>query len=69
MQTLIVWGTEITTLAPIAGLSALEVLVFSGTPVTDLGPLAALTALQRLVCASGRSPISRRWRGSRRCGG
>ena len=43
---------EISDLAPLAGLTALQSLDCSNTQVTDLGPLAGLTALQSLVCSN-----------------
>ena len=41
-------GTQVTDLAPLKGLTALQTLFLNGTQVTDLAPLKGLTALQRL---------------------
>jgi Leucine-rich repeat (LRR) protein len=41
-------GTDISDLAPLAGLTGLHVLYLSGTKVSDLAPLAGLTGLQSL---------------------
>ena len=41
-------GTQVTDLAPLAGLTALQTLNVSRTQVADLAPLAGLTALQTL---------------------
>ena len=41
-------STQVTDLAPLAGLTALQTLDVSGTQVTDLTPLAGLPALQTL---------------------
>src|SRR5271157_2343175 len=48
-------GNErLTDLAPLAGLSALQVLHVSGPQVTDLAPLAGLSALQSLYIRGGK---------------
>ena len=41
-------GTQVSDVAPLAGMSALQTLNISNTHVTDLAPLAGLSALQTL---------------------
>ena len=46
-----VFGTDITDLAPLAGLAALQTLDCRFTQVSDLAPLAGLAAIQTLDCS------------------
>jgi Leucine-rich repeat (LRR) protein len=48
IDSLDLWGDSLTTLMPLAELTALRVLLIRGTKVSDLAPLADLTALQSI---------------------
>jgi hypothetical protein len=48
------WGTLVTVLGPLKGLTALQALGLHGTQVTDLGPLHGLIALQTLDLAKSK---------------
>ena len=49
LESLDLWGTQVSDLTPLSGLTALKSLNLSGTQVSDLTPLSGLTALESLV--------------------
>ena len=54
-------GTKVTDLAPLAGLSGLQMLCCLNTQISDLAPLAGLSALETWMSRRRRSPTWRRW--------